>query len=632
MINSWDFLQTLDTIDISRIEGLLYELKVMSATNEPSPRKDLYKLISYSVTGNERNYISYFDFLAYYCDLFSTPLSSNVQKVEDEILLHILLHFISNSNNNGLRRIADLVKITYEGKNNLITSVKNRHKSSIAFKEHLPQLLLNCNYFRQNPYKSENPRLELLIYLIKCRWWVIKPMTREDACDYVLSQLKTSGNIPIPTDYLRSCQFLACIVSLVKGNLPHDILQLLEDLQVPKLTLPELIQVKLLPHSDSIVDMLMKRIGKKNEKDIDLIIKANEIYKSGVKVLFTEYSFPYTVVSDECQYLDDFAHFLANSLFLYYKLGDSFHDVLVSEKEISKNYDYIICLAENEQSYARHGKTFVIDKVLSPYLKYEEISKDFLLFFTMPLDEIKREIVKSHGANNFSKVLQKLFNIKEQANLAQNSLARLRHDYSADLGIIHDYIQKYSSAEDVEKEEALNCYKRITSAIGYIGKEMPKEPYDLNKIITDCIVSDKNNKKKYFIEFKSDVSHAYALVNKEVFSTSVLKNIFSNALRHGFILEGRPVENNKIEVYLFDNGDSWGITIMNNGVQFKGDKNKVFEKGYKSGPTGNTGEGMNSVYISVVAMGGDVSFESIPEAEYPVIITINIPKENGKKM
>ena len=117
-----------------------------------------------------------------------------------------------------------------------------------------------------------------------------------------------------------------------------------------------------------------------------------------------------------------------------------------------------------------------------------------------------------------------------------------------------------------------------------------------------------------------------AQINKSAFITSVIVNIFNNAECHGFILD-RLKEKNVILVNLSDEGDSWTITIKNNGAKFSGEENRVFEKKYRAGTKANTGEGLYSAYTTMTAMYGIIYFKSTPEAEFPVRLTLYLPKD-----
>lgn len=621
MVNSWDFTQKLSTDNILRIAYLLRDTGVYIPVKELNSQ-NIYIYIAGSLDSQSDEPISYFDYLAFCCDQFSIPLSWKVQEIEERLLLYLFHEMANGLTDATLRAMADNYKISYEGKKKFIETISMRFKSSSSFREGFASSLLDKDYLSN--FFMENKMLEILALLIQQRWRFIRPFSTEEACDYVLNHIKDfDGNL---SDYQIVCQLLALLVSSSKGDLPTEILRLQEQEGLKMMSFPEVIKDKLVSHSDAIINMLMKRIGNKSEEDIELLLKANEMVESGKRILFAEYCFPYSKIMDGCQYLKKADHLLANSIYIFYKLGKTVTSCLIDKQKITGQYDYIVCQEKDEDELRKYGQLLVLDRIASPYLKYEELSQQLLPLFTMSVSEMRKEMVKAHDAKEFAKLLERLSHLKEQALLAQNSLARIRHDYSADLGVLNDYIEEYSvPVDELEREDARCSYQRICAAIGKIGKDPSFERLNLYEVIKECIETDKENGRKYCIKFEYEVCQAYSSIDKEEFSVAVIGNIFTNALKHGFVLN-RPVDKNVILLKLIDAGDTWCISIMNNGAPYKGEVNKIFEKGYRAGITGGTGEGMHSVYTTMLSMGGYVTFKSIQEAEYPVVITINIPK------
>lgn len=620
MTNSWDFLQELSASQIFELKEFIRKTDICESNElQTVTQAEVAGLIARSI-GGSMSYISYFDYLAFFCDIYSATIESSVQKTEDNLLLALLKHEIQKRDS-LCETISKAINISFSTKRNLLEKVTTLHRTSKVFKDRLPGRILSLSKGKHNLFK--NNRINLLIKLIELRWYVITPFDQQEALDYILEYLKRDTSEC--TDDIVSCHLMACVIRGTKGEVVSSIQsELQQKFPVFYNNIPNVVFEKLIPHSDAIIDMLMKRINNESEERIDLLKKANEAYVAKGRTLFVEYGFPYTIAKKGCEFIRKDKNDIANRLYLLYKFGEQYKQVYTYSAK--GKYDSIVCSTKVEEKYSSFGKIFAIEKIANPYLKYEELAKELLPILKKSPSEIKDLTNQTHEAKVFYKLLQAVINMKERAQIAENSMHRLRHDYAGHLGIIKDYIKEYSEADQVEKEDAMNAFEIIRDAMGSIGKDLTLSSENLIEVIKEYVESNEIKQKDYRVIIESSEIKTMAQINKSAFITSVIANIFNNAECHGFILD-RPKEKNVILVNLSDEGDSWTITIKNNGAKFSGDENRVFEKKYRAGTKANTGEGLYSAYTTMTAMYGSINFKSIPEAEFPVRLTLNLPKD-----
>lgn len=620
MTNSWDFIQELSASQIYELKEFIHRADICESNEiKAATQADLAGLIARNI-GGSKSYISYFDFLAFFCNMYSVTMESSVQKTEDNLLLFLLKKEIQVKES-SCETISKTFDVPFSTRHELLEKLVSLHKSSTTFKDRLPNRLLSIANANNRLFNSKVANL--LIKLIELRWYVITPYDQQEALDYILEYIKKDTSDC--TDDIVSCHLMSSIIKGTKGDVVDSIQSELQQKHpVFYNNIPHVIFEKLIPHSDAIIDMLMKRICNYSEQQVDLLQKANKACVPNGRTLFVEYGFPYTIVKKGCEFIRKENNDIANRLYLLYKLGEQYKQVYTYSAK--GKYDNIVCSTKVEDKYSSFGKIFAIERIANPFLIYEDVAKTLLPIFKKSLDEIKDLTNQTHEAKGFYKLLQAVINMKERAQIAENSMHRLRHDYSGHLGIIKDYIKEYSEADQVEKDAAMNAFEIIRDAMGSIGKDLTLSSENLIEVIKEYVGSSEINQKNYRVIIESSENKAMAQINKIAFTTSVLANIFNNAEFHGFILD-RPKEKNVILVNLSDEGDTWTITIRNNGVKFSGDESRVFEKKYRAGAKANTGEGMYSAYTTMTAMYGTISFKSIPEAEYPVRLTLNLPKD-----
>lgn len=116
----------------------------------------------------------------------------------------------------------------------------------------------------------------------------------------------------------------------------------------------------------------------------------------------------------------------------------------------------------------------------------------------------------------------------------------------------------------------------------------------------------------YIDEFLMSLYNVY--IDADKFLNEVLLNIRSNIERHAFGTteqKKKLITEKKVIVSLdTEQKDFFIVSIKNNGTQFKGDANQIFEYGYTSGKSGNEGKGMFSIKQTMKEIGGDAQFQS----------------------
>ena len=122
------------------------------------------------------------------------------------------------------------------------------------------------------------------------------------------------------------------------------------------------------------------------------------------------------------------------------------------------------------------------------------------------------------------------------------------------------------------------------------------------------------------IEFKTD---------KDIFQNHVLLNIQENISKHAFgtaEFKNKHVWQKIVLVTVEDLQDHFLLRIANNGAPFKGKPEKIFEYGYCHGENKHSGVGLNSALTYMKQLGGDIRFESTPNADYTVSFYLVLPK------
>lgn len=132
---------------------------------------------------------------------------------------------------------------------------------------------------------------------------------------------------------------------------------------------------------------------------------------------------------------------------------------------------------------------------------------------------------------------------------------------------------------------------------------------------------------EYFIDNRNK---SYCLnLDVNMFSQKVLSNIKWNIQSHAFPeskYKNILITEQKVRVKILDETSFVKIIIDNNGEPFEGDITKVFDYGYCHGPYRHTGLGLNSAKMYMTSIGGDLTFQAVPDSDFKVKYEITIKK------
>ena len=113
---------------------------------------------------------------------------------------------------------------------------------------------------------------------------------------------------------------------------------------------------------------------------------------------------------------------------------------------------------------------------------------------------------------------------------------------------------------------------------------------------------------------------------------SILQNIVSNAVRHGFIDKSRKDYTIKVFVQ-YDGSGNVVLTVSNNGAPMSAlGKDNYFIRGGVAGDTGHSGIGGADIKDSVDCMGGNVVLLCNEQSDWKVSIRISLPITNTEKI
>jgi len=223
---------------------------------------------------------------------------------------------------------------------------------------------------------------------------------------------------------------------------------------------------------------------------------------------------------------------------------------------------------------------------------------------------IKWNVVPGYE-KNYSKVLISLIDITEQKK-AQEELRIgrerlkllnqvIRHDIANDFIVIKSAVNIFRRSSDVTILDEIE--KRVMKSIKTIENYKKYEEFiDLNaslkevgitKLIDEIIVEFPNI--KFNIEGKCKVFADDAL-------NSVFMNLITNSIKHG--------NSTQIDIIISSNDKMCEIRFADNGVGIPDKyKNRIFDKGFFYGKSGNTGMGLYIVRKTIERLGGSIFIE-----------------------
>ncbi len=204
----------------------------------------------------------------------------------------------------------------------------------------------------------------------------------------------------------------------------------------------------------------------------------------------------------------------------------------------------------------------------------------------------------------------------DKEKLLELTLTMIRHDTINNLAVIQSAIKILIRSHPELKDEEMikEIFKIIKDTADSLQKtrELTKKnylkSYDLKKVIGEV----KNNFPKQKIEI--NILKNYQLnVDEGIFS--VFNNIISNAFHHG--------EASKIDITAHIHKKNIVVNIINDGKLIsKKDLTHIFERGYFSQKTGNTGIGLFIVQETMQRYGGAVKVKNEKGVKFTLLFPI----------
>jgi type I restriction enzyme M protein len=247
-------------------------------------------------------------------------------------------------------------------------------------------------------------------------------------------------------------------------------------------------------------------------------------------------------------------------------------------------------------------------------------------------------------------VKMKKHNMLNYLNNIQSSINSLMKFASMNQGILRgtDLISKKLN---INVEQHIKSLYDSTETMGYLLEQLTTEyvfgtpkVIDLNKFI-DNYINSHNEDDLFDFEFNFDEdSNEWTLFDIESGAstlgyrnllniaeqdlTEIFDNILSNAKKHGFVNRRMKHYILRIDVKYLYKENFINILFSNNGKPFpKGmDTLRYSIRGEKAGSTGNEGIGGYRIKSIVEHYGGNLRVFNDEKSEFPVIISINLPK------
>jgi PAS domain S-box-containing protein len=205
---------------------------------------------------------------------------------------------------------------------------------------------------------------------------------------------------------------------------------------------------------------------------------------------------------------------------------------------------------------------------------------------------IDRDITERVMSENFLK------SQKEHIKLINQIL---RHDISNDLSVIDSSIRLFEATGD--KKYIKEIKKRLNKSVNLIHGMQKHEAFILDN--NDLKVFSVRDVLEGVIQDKKDIDfsisgNSHFLADEIIYS--VFENIINNAINHG--------QADKIDISIRKENFKCTVTIADNGSGIPEKiKDRLFEEGFKYGPTGNTGLGLHIVKKAMEKYKGNVTVE-----------------------
>lgn len=171
---------------------------------------------------------------------------------------------------------------------------------------------------------------------------------------------------------------------------------------------------------------------------------------------------------------------------------------------------------------------------------------------------------------------------------------------------------------------------KVCSDLARIGKDSSENPSEISINLLETIQEILDDIMANVIyEDELRLSTIEVKTDKDIFQNHVLLNIQENIGKHAFgtaKFKNKHIWEKIVFVTVEELPEHFLLRIANNGAPFQGKPEKIFEYGYCHGENKHSGIGMNSALTYMKQLGGDIRFESTPNAVYTVSFCLLLPK------
>ncbi len=230
-------------------------------------------------------------------------------------------------------------------------------------------------------------------------------------------------------------------------------------------------------------------------------------------------------------------------------------------------------------------------------------------------------LVKGSLERPYSLLFSNLKSSQEEVTKLNRALETLyqslRHDLYNNLTAIQLNLDLFEMGQ--QKKEVLDGIKTEVKKIQLMvekAKELESNLKSGAKLevyaVSEVVNQVAENHPDLDVQLKGD-----AVVRADEALYSVFENLFKNARMHG--------DADVIKVDVKNNPDQIRIEVADNGKGFPAEiKDKIFEKGFSYGPTGNTGMGLYLVKKIIKRFGGKI--EVIGEETQGAVFSFTLPR------
>lgn len=223
-----------------------------------------------------------------------------------------------------------------------------------------------------------------------------------------------------------------------------------------------------------------------------------------------------------------------------------------------------------------------------------------------------------------------------------NELLPVKNDIDAFVKLFHNHPEGLTldtvRGKDEKVSEILErlswCINQVTESLQDLTRTIDKanlKPVDIVETVSEFVKKYAGNNDFKIITPDIPAERIYVNGSKNMID-SILQNIVSNAIRHGFIDKSRKDYAIKVLVQYDGNGNVV-LTVSNNGAPMSVlGKDNYFIRGGVAGDTGHSGIGGADIKDTVDCMGGNVVLLCDDQSDWKVCVRISLPITNTEKI